>query len=197
MANHLPQIYLVRHGETPWSLTGQHTGRTDIPLTPRGEENARRLAKRLASATFAEVWTSPLQRAKSTCTLCGFAAPRLEPDLMEWDYGAYEGRTSAEIRKERPSWNLFRDGCPQGETSADVGARADRVIARLRAAGNDALLFAHGHSLRVLAARWLDLPPAEARLFVLTTASLSILSYEHNLAEPTIRLWNDARHLTD
>jgi probable phosphoglycerate mutase len=195
MSNPLPIIYLARHGETAWTISGQHTGRTDIPLTERGERNAMRLGERLKGLTFAKVLTSPLQRARRTCELAGFS-PRAEvdADLVEWDYGAYEGRTSADIRKERPDWSLFRDGCPGGETLAQVGARADRVISRLGAVGGDVLVFSSGHFLRVLAARWLGLPPDGGRYFLLTTASLSIVGYEHNLTEPVIRLWNDDRH---
>ena len=196
MSQPLPSVYLARHGETLWTTTGQHTGRTDIPLTERGEQNARRLGDRLQGLRFAQVLTSPLQRAKRTCELAGFGdGAVVDADLMEWDYGQYEGKRSADIRKERPDWYLFRDGCPGGEQADDVGRRADRVVARLRAAAGDALLFAHGHFLRVLAARWLGLPAGDARFFLLGTAALSILGYEHNkLDEPAVRLWNDDRH---
>src|SRR6266436_8502046 len=188
----LPELSLARHGETAWALTGQHTGRTDIPLTGRGERNARSLAQRLTGVAFARVLTSPLSRALRTCELAGFGGQAdIDPDLQEWDYGQYEGRRTADIRQERPGWDLFRDGCPGGESVAAVGARADRVIARLRAVDGNVLLFSHGHFLRVLAARWLGLPADKARLFVLSTAALSILGYEHNLSEPAIRLWND------
>ncbi len=151
MSDKFPKIYLARHGETEWSLSGQHTGRTDIPLTERGERNARNLGERLKGTHFAKVLTSPLQRAKRTCELAGFGA-RAETDaeLVEWDYGEYEGKRTADIRKERPGWYLFRDGCPGGESLDAVGARADRVIARLRGVGGDVLLFSHGHFLRVL-----------------------------------------------
>ena len=196
MSNNFPKIYLARHGETEWTITGQHTGLTDIPLTERGERNARSLAGRLQGLTFAQVLTSPLRRARRTCELAGFgAAARADPDLVEWNYGAYEGRLTADIDKERPGWNLFRDGCPGGETAAEVGHRVDRVIGRLRAVNGDVLVFGHSHCLRVLAARWLGLPPEAAQLFLLTTASLSALGYEHNLHEPVIRLWNDDRHV--
>jgi probable phosphoglycerate mutase len=192
----LPAVYLARHGETEWSLSGQHTGRTDLPLTERGERNARRLGERLKGQTFARVLTSPLQRAARTAGLAGFgAAAEKDPDLVEWDYGEYEGKTTAEIRKGRPGWQLFRDGCPGGETLAAIGARADRVIARLRAVSGDVLVFSSGHFLRVLAARWLGLDPSAGRLFLLSTASLSILGYEHDLDEPAVRLWNDDRHV--
>jgi broad specificity phosphatase PhoE len=196
MSGKLPQIYLARHGETEWSLSGQHTGRTDIPLTERGERNARSLGQRLKGTAFAHVLTSPLQRARRTCELAGFAAhAQVDGDLVEWDYGDYEGQRTADIRKERPDWVLFRDGCPGGETLAAVGARADRLIARLRSYLGDVLLFSHGHFLRILAARWLGLPVPEARLFLLSTASLSILGYEQSVDRPVLRLWNDDRHV--
>src|SRR5262249_5492088 len=165
--NHtLPTVYLARHGETAWTISGQHTGLTDIPLTERGERNARRLGERLRGLSFAHVLTSPLQRAARTCELAGFGAvARVDPDLGEWNYGQFEGLTTAEIRKKRPDWDLFRDGCPGGESVADVGARADRVIARLRALEGDVLLFSSGHFLRVLGARWLGVPPAGGRYF--------------------------------
>jgi probable phosphoglycerate mutase len=192
----LPQLYLARHGETAWTVSRQHTGLTDLPLTERGERNAQRLGARLAALHFARVWTSPLQRARRTCELAGFSAVAVaDPDLVEWNYGAYEGKTTAEIRTANPSWELFRDGCPGGEQAGDVGARADRVIARVRAVQGDVLLFSSAHILRVLAARWLGLPPTDGRLFALDTASLCILGYEHNLQEPVIRLWNDTRHV--
>jgi broad specificity phosphatase PhoE len=196
MQSTLPVIYLARHGETAWSLTGQHTGRTDLPLTERGQRNARQLGERLKNLKFAKVLTSPLQRAARTCDLAGFkAAAQVDPNLLEWNYGQYEGRRSAEIRAERPDWDLFRDGCPGGESPADVGARADAVIQRVRAADGDVLLFSSGHLLRVLAARWLGLEPTAARYFLLETASLSMLGYEHGRSEPVIRLWNDTRHV--
>jgi len=192
----LPKVYLARHGETAWTVSGQHTGLTDIPLTERGERNARSLGERLGGLTFARVFTSPLRRARRTCELAGFgAAARVDPDLVEVNYGACEGRTTADIRKERPDWDLFRDGCPGGETVEQVSERADRVIARLRAEGGDVLVFSSGHFLRFVAARWLGLPGGHARYFLLTTASLSVLGYEHNLQEPVIRLWNDDRHV--
>lgn len=192
----LPVIYLARHGETAWTVTGQHTGLTDIPLTERGEQNARQLAGRLKGLTFSHVFTSPLQRARRTCELAGFGAVAVaDPDLVEWNYGDYEGRTTADIHKERPDWQLFRDGCPGGETLTAVGARADRVIARLRALGSDALLFSSGHFLRILAARWLGLEAAAGRFFYLGTATVSVLGYEHNSNDPVLRLWNDSRHV--
>jgi probable phosphoglycerate mutase len=190
----LPRVYLARHGETAWTLSGQHTGRTDIPLTPQGEADARRLGERLKGHSFALVLTSPLQRAKRTCELAGFGERcEIDPDLREWDYGECEGLTSAEIRKRRPDWVLFRDGCPGGETVDQVGERADRVIARVRSSAGDALLFAHGHLLRILTARWLDLPAAAGSLFYCDPTSLGTLGYEHDRAEePVIRLWNEA-----
>jgi broad specificity phosphatase PhoE len=196
MSEVLPVVYLARHGETSWSLSGQHTGRTDLPLTERGERNARALGKRLQGLTFARVLTSPLQRALRTCELAGFgAAAEIDPDLVEWDYGQYEGRRTADIHAELPGWQLFRDGCPGGESPEQVGARADRVIERVRAVRGDVLLFSSGHFLRALASRWLGLEAAGGQYFLLGTASLSALGYEHNLAEPAIRLWNEARHV--
>lgn len=187
----LPQITLVRHGETAWSRSGQHTGRSDIPLTPAGEDAARTLAPRLAKKSYAAVWSSPSSRAVTTCALAGFGAGRvIEPDLAEWDYGAYEGRTTKDILTERPGWRLFRDGCPGGEDAADVGARADRVIARIRALDADLILFSSAHVLRVLAARWIGLPPEGGALLVLGTASVSVLGYEHDRSEPVLRGWN-------
>lgn len=198
MSQSLSIIYLARHGETAWSLSGQHTGLTDLPLTERGERNARRLGERLERLTFARVFTSPLRRAARTCELAGYGpVAQVDPDLVEWDYGEYEGRRSVEIREERPGWRLFRDGCPGGETVAAIGARADRVLGRLRAIEGDVLVFSSAHFLRVLAARWLGLAPSEGRLFLLSTATLSALGYEHTKAEPVLRLWNDGCHLGD
>lgn len=193
-----PVVYLARHGDTAWTVSGQHTGRTDLPLNPNGEQNAVRLGERLKGMTFSSVFTSPLQRAKRTCELAGFGTvAELLPDLMEWDYGQYEGLLSAEIHKNRPDWKLFRDGCPGGESPAQVGERADRVIERVRAIAGNVLLFSSGHFLRVLASRWLALGPGEGRCFVLSTASLSALGYEHDLSEPVIRLWNDDHHVIE
>jgi broad specificity phosphatase PhoE len=198
MSAPLPRVYLARHGETEWTLSHRHTGLTDIPLTQRGERNARRLGERLKDHTFARVFTSPLQRAKRTCELAGFAAvAEVAPELVEWNYGDYEGKTTTDIRKGRPAWGLFRDGCPGGESVAQVGARADGVIARLRALDRDVLLFSSGHFLRVLAARWLGLEAGAGRLFYLSTATLSILGYEHTHSEPALLLWNDAKHVGD
>jgi broad specificity phosphatase PhoE len=196
MSNELPVIYLARHGETAWSLTGQHTGLTDLPLTERGERNARALRERLVGLDFAKVFTSPLQRAARTCELAGFGAvAEVDRDLLEWDYGQYEGRRTAEIHSERPQWDLFRDGCPGGESPEQVAARADSVLSRVRPVDADVLLFSSGHFLRVLAARWLALEPAYGRYLLLSTASLSALAYEHNLSQPVIKLWNDTRHV--
>jgi len=190
----LPVVYLARHGETAWSVTGQHTGLTDLPLTERGERNALRLRKRLAGSVFAKILTSPLQRAVRTCELAGFGAvAEVDPDLVEWNYGDYEGLQTAEIHAVRPGWQLFRDGCPNGESPQDVGARADRVVNRVRAFKGDVLIFSSGHFLRVFAARWLGLEPFAGKLFLLDTASLSALSYEHDLSSPAIRFWNDTR----
>jgi probable phosphoglycerate mutase len=192
----LPLTYLARHGETEWSLTGQHTGLTDLPLTERGERNARRLGARLAELEFAKVYTSPLKRATRTCELAGFAdVAEHDPDLVEWNYGEYEGRRTQDIHSERPDWRIFRDGCPGGETLAEVAVRADRVIARARAIEGDVLVFSSGHILRVLAARWLGLEPAAGQFFLLSTASLSALGYEHDRSEPVIRLWDETRHV--
>jgi len=196
MSDALPVLYLARHGETAWSLSGQHTGLTDLPLTARGERNARQLGERLKGLSFAKVFTSPLQRAARTCELAGFGeTAEVEPDLLEWDYGKYEGRKTADIHKERPGWYLFRDGCPGGESPDQVGARADRVVSRVRAVQGDVLLFSSGHFLRVLAARWLGLEPGAGRYFLLSTASLSALGYEHHRSQPIIRLWDDTRHV--
>jgi probable phosphoglycerate mutase len=184
-------IYLARHGETAWSRTGQHTGLTDLPLTERGEQEARALGQRLSAIAFAQVFTSPLQRAARSCDLAGFGkTAETDADLVEWDYGKYEGRKTVEIHLEAPGWQLFRDGCPGGETPAQIGARADRVLKRLRAANGNVLVFSSGHFLRVLAARFLGLEPAGGKYFTLNTASLSILGFEND-SSPVIRLWND------
>ena len=191
-----PLVYLARHGETAWTLSGQHTGRTDLPLTERGELQARALGERLRGSVFAKVLTSPSQRAVRTCALAGFgAAAEIDPDLAEWDYGDYEGRRTAEILTERPDWRLFRDGAPGGEMPEQIGARADRVIAKIRAVDGNVLLVSSAHISRVLTARWLGLPPSGGRYFWLSTASLSTLGYEHDLTEPIIRLWNDTSHV--
>jgi len=197
MTEILPVVYLARHGETAWTLSGQHTGLIDLPLTPNGENNARRLGERLKGMAFAKVFTSPLQRASRTCELAGFGAvAQTDPDLVEWNYGQYEGLRLAEILANRPDWQIFRDGCPGGESPAQVGERADRVVQRVRAVSGNILLFSSGHFLRVLASRWLALAPANAgRYLLLRTASLSALGYEHDLSHPAIWLWNDDHHV--
>jgi broad specificity phosphatase PhoE len=194
----LPIIYIARHGETAWTITGQHTGLTDLPLTPRGESNARALAERFAGLTFSKVYTSPLQRARRTCELAGFGSvAEIDRDLVEWDYGAYEGRRSVDIRAERPDWQLFRDGCPGGETPAQITNRADNVVSRLRAIkeGN-VLVFSSGHFIRVLAARWIGLEPTQHSMsFMLSTASVSAFGYERDFSSCVIQLWNDTHHV--
>ena len=191
-----PVVTLVRHGATEWSVAGRHTGRTDLPLTARGEADAARLGVRLRPLAGLAAFTSPLVRAAHTARLAGLDAVA-DPDLMEWDYGAYEGLTTAAIRAARPGWELFRDGCPAGKSAADVAARADRVIARLQALDADAVVFAHGHLLRVLAARWIGQPPGFARHLALGTAAVCQLGTDHGPAEPCLKLWNDRGHLTD
>jgi broad specificity phosphatase PhoE len=198
MNKSLPVTYLARHGETAWSLTGQHTSLTDLPLTEHGERNARRLGKRLSGLVFANVFTSPLQRAVRTCELAGFgAAAEADPNLVEWNYGEYEGLRTAQIQAKRPGWELFRDGCPGGESPEQVGKRADRVVIRLREGEGDALIFSSGHFLRVLGARWLGLEPAAGQYFMLRTSSLSALGYENNLSRPVIEFWNDTMCVGD
>jgi broad specificity phosphatase PhoE len=192
----LPTLYIARHGETAWSLSGQHTGLTDLPLTERGQSNARRLGNQLRGRSFAQVFTSPLQRARRTCELAGFGAEaEVDRDLLEWNYGDYEGLRTAEIHAKRPGWELFRDGCPGGESASDVGARADRMVDRVRAVQQDVLIFSSGHFLRVLAAGWLGFEPQAGEHFLLSTASLSTLSYEVDLTRPVIKFWNDLHHL--
>jgi broad specificity phosphatase PhoE len=189
MSTHSQEVVLVRHGETEWSRAGKHTGRTDIPLTERGRQEAETVGLELRGRRFALVLTSPLGRASETCRLAGLGELAEQRDeLMEWDYGAYEGRETIDIRKERPGWTLWRDGVPEGETIAQIQARVDRVIAELRSVAGDAAVFAHGHLLRVLAARWLGLEPAAGRLFALDPATISILGYERET--PVIRMWN-------
>jgi broad specificity phosphatase PhoE len=197
MGENLPIVYLARHGETSWTISRQHTGLTDLPLTERGERTARRLGERLKGLTFSLVLTSPLQRAARTCELAGFKpVAEADKDLVEWDYGEYEGRRTVEIRAERPDWELFRDGCPGGESPQQVSARADRIVCRVRAAPGNVLLFTSGHFLRVLAVRWLGLEPSvNCKFFMLSTASLSALGYEHDWSRPVIRLWNETRHV--
>jgi probable phosphoglycerate mutase len=182
-------VVLARHGETEWSVSGRHTGTTDLPLTEEGRRQAAALGPRLHAWAFSLVLTSPLQRARETCRLAGYGEQaEVRPDLAEWNYGRYEGLTSAQIAEVHPNWSLWRDGGPGGERAADVGRRADRVIAEIRGVDGDVLIFAHGHVLRVLAARWLDEPPEGGRHYALQTATLSVLSYEH--ADPVIHQWN-------
>jgi probable phosphoglycerate mutase len=194
----LPVVYLARHGNTAWTHSGQHTGLTDLPLTPDGERNAVRLGERLRGLTFARVFTSPLQRAARTCELAGFGAmAETDPDLVEWNYGNYEGLTSAQILQQRPDWDLFRDGCPGGESPQEIGERAQRVVQKIRGVSGDVLLFSSGHFIRALTGCWLGVGAGGGRYFLLNPASLSALSYEHNLSRPAIRLWNDDRHVEE
>jgi len=191
----LPRLFLIRHGETEWSLSGRHTGRTDIALTGRGEEDAKALGSRLRAFTLEAVFTSPSLRARGTCELAGLAAAaEIDPDLAEWDYGDYEGLTTAEILETRPDWNLFLDGCPNGESPSRVSGRADRVIAGSKEREGNIALFTHGHFGRVLAARWIGSPVDLGRRFSLAPASLSVLDHEHrNAREPIIALWNERK----
>jgi broad specificity phosphatase PhoE len=194
MASPHPQILLVRHGETEWSRSGKHTGRTDIPLTDEGRRQAELLRARLAGHRFARVLTSPLQRAAETCRLAGLGeTAETRTELLEWDYGRYEGLTTPEIRVDVPGWTVWRDGCPGGETAEEVGRRVDPLVAELRTLEEDAIVFAHGHLLRVLTARWLTLPPETGAHFALSTAAVSILGYERET--PVMWLWNGAAHL--
>jgi broad specificity phosphatase PhoE len=190
-------IYMARHGETAWSRTGQHTGLTNLPLTEQGERNARRLGERLKGLTFAKVFTSPLRRALQSCELAGFGSvAEIDPDLVEWDYGEYEGRTTVEIHAERPDWSLFRDGCPGGESPQQVAARADRVASRLRTEIGDVLLFSSRHFMQALASHWIGVEPAAvAESLMLSTSSLSALGYIDCLSQPAIRLWNETHYL--
>lgn len=186
----LPTIFLARHGQTEWSMAHRHTGRTDLPLTAAGEADGRKLGDRLRGMSFAKVFTSPLRRARRTAELAGFT-PEVEPDLIEWDYGDYEGKTSAEIRAARPGWLLFRDGCPDGESPGAVAKRVDRLVAKLKGLSGDVLCFAHGHLLRTLAARWVGQHVEFATCLLLDTGSLSVLSFNHGkIDEPAIRVWN-------
>lgn len=194
----LPEVWLARHGETAWSLTSQHTGRTDVPLLPEGEAQARRLGERLRGIPFAEVWTSPRERARRTCELAGFGdRARVVEDLHEWDYGEFEGLRRAEILVIDPDWDVFAEGAPGGESPEDAAARADRVIARLRAVPGNVLVVGHGHFSRALGARWIGLPIRDAGHLLLSTAAVSVLGYEHGLLDPALRLWNDTHHLED
>ena len=196
MPSDLPRLFLARHGDTAWTDSHQRTGRTDLPLNASGEEHARELRERLGRFSFARVFTSPLQRASKTCELAGFGAvATVDPDLVEWDYGRFEGRLTRDILKERPGWELYRDGCPDGETPADVAARADRFIAGVRGIEGDVLAFSSGHIIRMIAARWLGLPPGAGRFFYCRPASVGVLAYEHKRRdEPIIGLWNYVPH---
>lgn len=196
MAGGHHQIWLFRHGETDWSKTGQHTGRTDLRLNRAGEARARAIGRRLAGRPFALVLSSPLIRAVETCRLAGYEEGAvLADDLMEWDYGDYEGRRTVDIQKERPGWVIWRNGVLGGETVEAVGERADRVIARALSAGGDVALFSHGHMLRVLTARWLGLPAAGGEFFTLGTATVSVLGFEHDYR--VIVRWNQNSHLVE
>jgi len=197
MHDDLPVIYIARHGETAWTITGQHTGLTDLPLTAQGESNARGLGERLKGVEFAKVFTSPLQRARRTCELAGFgASAEVDNDLVEWNYGEDEGLRSGEIRAKRPGWDLFRDGAPGGESPAQVATRADNVWKRVRTINGNVLIFSSGHFIRVLVARWIGLEPSvHSNSFLLSTASLSAVGYDQDLSRPVVRLWNDTHHV--
>jgi probable phosphoglycerate mutase len=196
MSEALPIVYLARHGETAWSITGQHTGLTDLPLTERGERNARSLGTRLSGKKFAKVLCSPLQRARRTCELSGFGnAAVIDHDLVEWNYGEYEGLKTTDVHAKRPDWDLFRDGCPGGESVGEISARADRIVDRIMKTDGDVLVFSSGHILRVVGARWLRLHASAGGLLLLSTASLSTLGYEHGKDDPVLRLWNDVSHV--
>jgi broad specificity phosphatase PhoE len=192
MSSDLPRLFLARHGDTAWTDSRQHTGRTDLPLNERGEERARQIGQRLQRFSFARVFTSPLQRASRTCELAGFGpVAEVDPDLVEWDYGRFEGKLTRDIIKERPGWEMFRDGCPDGEFPEDVAARADHFIGRVRGIDGDVLAFSSGHIIRMIAARWLGLPPGAGRFFFCRPASVGVLGFEHNSRdEPIIGLWN-------
>ena len=193
MPSHFNQrVFVVRHGQTEWSLAGKHTGRTDLPLTEAGKLGATKLHPVLAHLNFEMILTSPLQRAKQTAQLAGFDEAIIEPNLVEWDYGDYDGVTTHEIRKRVPGWTVFTHPCPNGETAEQVGRRVDHVIRKVRDCRGDAILFAHGHVLRVLCARWLGLPPTNGKSFILGTATLNILAYEHET--PVIKVWNEHIH---
>ena len=183
------ELWLIRHGETEWSLSGAHTGRTDLPLTEHGRQEAEPIRRQLGGRAFSLVLTSPLERARETCRLAGYGdRAQTEPNLREWNYGDYEGKSTAQIRQERPNWSLWKDGVPHGEAIEQVASRADAVISRAVAAGGDVALFAHGHILRILAARWLGQDPRAGRLYALGTASVSTLGYEHE--SRVITRWN-------
>ena len=192
MPSDLPRLFLARHGDTAWTDSRQRTGRTDLPLNEHGEEHARQLAERLKRFSFTRVFTSPLQRASKTCAIAGFGkVAEVDPDLVEWDYGRYEGRLTQDILKERPGWEMFRDGCPEGESPQDVATRADRFIARVHGLEGDVLAFSSAHIIRMIAGRWLGLPPGAGRFFFCRPASIGVLGFEHNSRdEPIIGVWN-------
>jgi probable phosphoglycerate mutase len=192
MSSALPKLYLARHGDTAWTDSHQHTGRTDIPLNERGEEHARQLGERLRGFSFVRVFTSPLQRAAKTCELAGFGAvAEVDTDLIEWDYGRWEGTLTSDILKNQPGWELFRDGCVDGESPEDVARRADRFIARVQKMEGDVLAFSSGHIIRMIAARWHSMPPAAGRVFFCRPASVGVLGFEHDSREqPILCLWN-------
>jgi broad specificity phosphatase PhoE len=195
VSSDLPRLFLARHGDTAWTDSRQHTGRTDLPLNERGEERARQIGERLQRFSFTRVFTSPLQRASKTCELAGFGAvAEVDADLVEWDYGRFEGKRTKHILRERPGWELFRDGCPDGESPQDVAARADRFIAQIRGIERNVLAFSSGHIIRMIAARWLGLPPGAGRFFFCRPASVGVLGFEHDSRDqPIIRLWNYVR----
>jgi probable phosphoglycerate mutase len=196
MSPHLPRLFLTRHGDTAWTDTHQKTGRTDVPLNERGEQRAREIGEKLREFSFTRVFTSPLQRAARTCALAGFAdVAQFDKDLVEWDYGRFEGKRTIEILKESPGWELFRDGCPDGESPSDVAGRADRFVARVRQFDGDVLAFGSGHIIRMIAARWLGLLPSAGRYFFCRPASVNVLGFEHQSPdEPIIGLWNHVTH---
>jgi len=192
MSSVLPKLYLTRHGDTAWTDSHQHTGRTDIPLNERGEVHARQVGERLRGFSFVRVFTSPLQRASRTCELAGFGAvAEVDADLIEWAYGRFDGTLTSDILKNRPNWELYRDGCPDGESPEDVAARADRFIARVHLMTGDILAFSSGHIIRMIAARWHGMAPAAGRVFLCRPASVGVLGFEHDRRDqPVIRLWN-------
>jgi probable phosphoglycerate mutase len=192
MSSDLPKLFLARHGDTAWTDSHQHTGRTDLPLNERGEAHARQLGERLRGFSFVRVFTSPLKRASTTCELAGFgSAVEVDADLIEWDYGSLEGKLTKDVLKENPGWELFHDGCPGGESAEEVAARADRFIARVRGIPGDVLAFSSGHIIRMIAARWTGLTPAAGRVFFCRPASVGVLGFEHeSIEQPIIRLWN-------
>jgi probable phosphoglycerate mutase len=199
VAGKLPRLYLARHGDTEWTDSRRKTGRTDLPLNERGEQRARQIGERLQQFSFAQVFTSPLQRASRTCVLAGYGdVAESNADLVEWDYGRYEGKLTADIQQDRPDWELFRNGCPDGESPKDVADRADRFISRVLQADGDVLAFSSGHIIRMIAARWLGLPPGNGRFFYCRPASVGVLGFEHESKdEPIIGLWNFVRQMKE